>query len=178
MNQFQVAITVLIIWSIIVPSIFGIAFGYFRSSFFSFGPSPTLYIIGINYPVATWPTYIWLSIFCVVQRSVTTFVGDTIFPWVSSVILNPDIPEIRISKLNALVVSNITPILFDFLALFNTGLALSQFDFWLYSFLGTTIIGLFNTAYMISKKTVEPAPLLDNGYSLVSDLEMEELSQE
>jgi hypothetical protein len=80
----KLALASLIIWIVFVALIFGFVFDYFSSAFYSFGPSPNLYIVGINYKVDTWAKYGWISIYAFGQSFIVTLAGDSIYPWINA----------------------------------------------------------------------------------------------
>lgn len=148
------ALALLVAWLIIVVIIFGSVFGYFSASFFAFGPSPALYIIGINYYVDTWPRYIWISTYITVQNFIITFAGDNIYPWINAVILNRQQPDITMPKIEAFAITNTMYATFAILGLFSTGITMTQVDFWLYGFASTTLAGMIQSYRCIKNKRV------------------------
>ena len=152
----KVALIVLFIWTIIVVSIFGTVFDYYSAPFFSVGPSPNLYIVGINYVVDTWPKYCWIIIYTFVQAFVITVCGDSIYPWINAVVLNPQAGYITMSKPVAFMITNSMYLLFNLQSLLSTGIAYSQLGFSISMILGTTIGGCIVSGIRISKKEVKP----------------------
>lgn len=150
----ELALASLVCWVIFISVIFGTVFDYYQSSFFSFGPSPTLYIIGINYLVNTWPKYCWIVTYTFGQSFIVTFAGDNIYPWINAVILNKQAPEITMSKPKAMFITNTMYATFSILTLFSTGINMSQIGFFLSSFAGSTIAGLIQSWRCIKNKKV------------------------
>ena len=150
----KLALAILIGWSITIIIIFGVVFDYFSSSFYSFGPSPTLYIIGINYLVDTWPKYGWLSIYVFMQSFIVTLAGDSIYPWINAVVLNPQAEYIEIPKSTAFIITNTMYLTFNILTLFSTGISMSQLGFFLSSTCGSMIAGAIISGRCIMKKKI------------------------
>lgn len=144
----------LIAWLVFVVLIFGLVFDYFQSTFFSFGPSPELIIIGINYTVDTWYSYYWISTFAFCQAFIITFAGDNIYPWINAVVLNRQIPTLNMSKLSAFAITNLMYNTFSILGLFVIGISMSQFDFWVYSTTGASLAGAIQSWRCIRDKLV------------------------
>lgn len=152
----QVALSVLIIWCIIVALVFGLIFDYFSSSFYSIGPSPTLYIIGINYYVDTWFKYLWFIIYTFTQSFIVTLAGDSIYPWINAVVLNPQAKHIEMSKKSAFCITNLMYLTFNIMTLFSTGISMSQLGFFISSTTGSMIAGAIISARCLMKKNVQP----------------------
>lgn len=151
------ALASLIVWIVFVALIFGFVFDYFQSAFYSFGPSPDLYIVGINYRVDTWPKYGWISIYTFGQSFIVTLAGDSIYPWINAVVLNPQAEHINMSKTSAFIITNTMYLTFNILTLFSTGMSLSQLGFFITSTAGTTIAGgIISYQRLQDKKTLLP----------------------
>jgi hypothetical protein len=158
----EAALACLVGWVVFVAVIFGTVFDYYKSSFFSFGPSPNLYILGINYLVDTWPKYCWIIGYTFGQSFIVTFAGDNIYPWINAVILNKQAPEIYISKTRAMIITNVMYSTFSILTLFSTGINMSQIGFFLASFIGSGIAGIIQSFRCIKNKKVVTDIELDN----------------
>lgn len=143
---------VLIIWTVISGVVLGLVFDLFSTPFFSFGPSDNLYTIGINYNINSWSKYAFVSIFLVVQGFITNYIGDALFPWINSVVLNPDADEIKMPKVRAWFVTNNTYFLFVCLSLLSLGMSMSQFDLFVYSNAAGLAAGWIQSAIRLNAK--------------------------
>lgn len=141
-------------WVLICGLVFIFEFEFLRTPFFSFGPSSDLRIIGLGITVDTWTKYLLLVSYIFIDTFVRYYVADTVFPWINSVVMNPDIEEINVSKTFAWSVSNYTPLLFSINSLFNIGLTMSQFDFFLVSTISGVISGAITTLISVKAKRV------------------------
>ncbi len=151
----KLALASLVAWLVFIALIFGFVFDYFESSFYSFGPSPTLNIIGINYLVDTWPKYGWLSVYVFSQSFIVTLAGDSIYPWINAVVLNPQAEFIEIPKINAFIITNMMYLTFNLLTLFSTGISMSQLGFFVSSTCGSMIAGMIISGKCIMNKRIK-----------------------
>lgn len=142
-------------WVVFVAIIFGTLFDYFSSEFYSFGPSPTLYIVGINFLVDTWPKYIWLCIYVMCQSFIISFAGDIIYPWINAVVLNTQATYIEIPKVEAFFIVNGMYLVFNLFTLFSIGISMSQLGFFICSTIGSTLAGAIISGKCIKKKVIK-----------------------
>lgn len=150
----ETALVVLVLWVVFVAIIFGTLFDYYASPFFEIGPTPTLYIVGINYLVDTWPKYLWIVGYSFGQAFIVTFAGDNIYPWINAVILNKQAPEITMSKTRAYIIANTMYNTFTALTLFSIGINMSQMGFFFASACGSGLAGAIQSWRCIKNKIV------------------------
>jgi len=155
---------ILVIWTIISGIILGIVFGLFSTPFFRFGPSDNLYTIGTNYNINNWYNYIFISIFLVVQGFITSLVADSLYPWIYSVVLNPDISEIKVPKIKAWIITNNTFLLYTCLQLLSLGMSMTQIDLFIYSNGAGLVAGWIQSYIRLRSKTYP-----------IEDIELEEV---
>ncbi len=158
----KVALSILIGWCLFVALVFGFVFDYFSSSFYSIGPSPTLYIIGINYYVDNWFKYSWFIVYVFTQSFIVTLAGDSIYPWINAVVLNPQAKHIEMSKQSAFCITNLMYLTFNVLTLFSTGISMSQLGFFISSTCGSMIAGAIISAKCLMKKEIKVEEKLEN----------------
>lgn len=151
-NDKVIVSIILVAWAVIAAIILGTVFDFFDTTFFSFGPRPGLYTIGTNYNINTWSRYITVSLFLVFQGFIITFAGDYMYPWINSVVLNPDIETIRMPKIQAWLLTNNMYLTFTFLGLFSLGAGMAQIDLFIYSNLASLIAGGLQSAIKIKQK--------------------------
>lgn len=147
---------VIVCWSAIVTILLGTVFDFFDSPFFRFGPSDNLYTVGTNYNINTWGRYTTVSIILASQGFVITFVGDYMYPWINSVLLNPDVKTVHTPKVQSWILANNMYFNFTYLSLFTLGAGYAQVDLFIYSNLASLIAGGIQSAIKISQKTYAP----------------------
>lgn len=148
----------LITWTAVSGIILGAVFDLFSTPFFSFGPNPELYTIGINYNIDTWSRYVFVSLFLILQGFITKYIGDCLFPWINSVVMNPDAGVMKMPKIRAWLITNNTYLMFVCLSLLSLGMAMSQIDLFIYTNIAGLTAGCVQSYIRIKVKKITPDP--------------------
>lgn len=158
------------IWLAICVFIFGYFLDFFGSTYFRFGPSDDLVIVGLSIRVNTWDRYILLMLYQFIDPVIGVASGDFVFPWVYSSVMNPDKKEIDVPKFQAWSIANYTWLLKSAKRLFSLGVSMSQIDFFLMDELGALVTGAI-TSFICVKEKIYVAP-----YDVVDqDIDLEEV---
>ena len=74
-------ISVLAVWMVII-TLMPIILGFTESTFFSFGPNTTVAFFGMR--VDTWPRWVFIIVYIVINQILQTYGLETITPWTVS----------------------------------------------------------------------------------------------
>lgn len=144
---------VLLVWISIVLVVFG-CLGVFQSSFFRFGPSPSLHFMTI--PVDTMGEWAFLALYCCVDTLIKTFGHDSMVPWLTHTISDPKAPTLPYRRAVCLAVMEIYYCYVHISCMFKFFLSLAQFDFVLISACSDLAMKIFSYgAFMADKRTAE-----------------------
>lgn len=152
------------VWMFFVSVILVSFFGFLNSSYFHFGPSPSLSLLGTNLLIDTWDKYILYSAYLCIDSFIVVFIGETILPWINASILNQEAKTISNDKTQTFVFVNAMYILMVFRALFSIGSSMTQIDFFIYTNIGRLVAGSLTAGIAIYKKEYETKP---NAYDLL-----------
>jgi hypothetical protein len=161
LTNFSVVLAFYTLWIAICALVFGLALDFFASPYFSFGPSDSLYVIGLGLYINTWLKYWLLMSYSVASPFVGVYVGDTIYPWINSVVMNPDVKEMDVSKPIAWLITNYMWVLFALSNIFGIGVSMTQFDLFLAAQVGSITSGMITSYIAVSAKSTATDSELD-----------------
>lgn len=153
LRRFIVVLTIYTTWIAICATVFGLVLDFFDTPYFSFGPSSNLYILGLGVVIDTWLKYCLLILYAIVNPFISVYTGDTIYPWINSVVMNPDIKTIDIPKPVAWLVTNYMWTINALSYLFSIGLSMTQFDLFLATNVSAVISGAITSFIALSGKS-------------------------
>jgi len=90
--------------------------------------------------------------YTVANPFINVYVGDTIYPWINAVVMNPDIKTIDIPKPIAWLITNYMWIAFSLGNVFSIGASMTQFDFFLAAQVGSITSGMITSYSALSAK--------------------------
>lgn len=125
--------TILCMWLFGSLTFFGIALDANNNSFFGFGPSDDLKILGLNYPVDTWTRYSALSVYVVIQYFIITLIGSDIHKSLVKLLLGKSVGLQRYMYCFGYCAAYGLTALWTIMIFINMGITMTQCDFWLYS---------------------------------------------
>ena len=85
-NDKRVTAPILMVWLVAIIIIFS-SLGVWRSTFFRFGPSPSLHFMTIA--IDTAEEWTMLALYCFVDTLIKTFGHDSIVPWLIHTLSDP-----------------------------------------------------------------------------------------
>lgn len=150
--RFSAVLAAFTLWVALCALVFGLVFDFFASPYFNFGPSDSLYIIGLGIYINTWLKYWLLMTYTVANPFINVYVGDTIYPWINAVVMNPDIKKMDVSKPVAWLITNYMWIAFSLGNVFSIGVSMTQFDLFLASQVGSIASGMITSYLAIRSK--------------------------
>ncbi len=147
------------IWKIIVVVLW-ISLGMFSSDYYRFGPSDTLMLAFVDIPINTWPKYMVIISYVIIDCLLKVVSGDFVYPWINAVVMNPSI-TIKQNKSTTYILTNYYWGLNSFNTIFFFALSMSQVDFALVGAISGIIAGMISSYYVIfdPKRDVEGIPL-------------------
>ena len=148
-------ISVLAVWMVII-TLMPIILGFTESTFFSFGPNTTVAFFGMR--VDTWPRWVFIIVYIVINQILQTYGLETITPWMINEIQNKKVKHMSMSPLMTQLVLGLWTIYLWSGRLFGLQVMISQIDF----LICVLISDLFATAlvtqmYIREKKANEYA---------------------
>ena len=117
---------IIVVWSIGVVIIFS-SLGVLQSSFFRFGPSPTLHFMTVQ--IDTFQEWSLLMIYCVCDTLVKSFSHDALVPFFTTVLADSKCKDLPYSKATCLFIVEIYYLFVHCSYVFKFFLSLSQIDF-------------------------------------------------
>lgn len=161
---FIVVLSVFTVWIAASALVFGLVLDFYSSPYFNVGPSANLYILGSGICVDTWPKYCILLVYLMVNPFIAVYAGDTLYPWINAVVMNPDIKTIDISKPVAWIITNYMWGITSISYIFSIGLGMTQIDFYLASTFAVALSGFITSYVSLSgKEYEESSPDLELG---------------
>ena len=122
----RLAVTVLMVWLIIVMSIFK-DIGLLDTSFMTFGPSSTAKFMGVV--LDSWYKWSMVAGFTLVNTSINDFMSDAISPWILNTITDHKSKYIPYPKYMCLGIAQLWAIYCNLMSVFGMFLAMTQIDF-------------------------------------------------
>lgn len=122
----RVAVTFLMIWLIIVLTLFK-DIGLLDTSFMSFGPSPTTKFMGVV--LDTWYKWNMVACFTLINTSINDFMSDAISPWIINTITDHKSKFIPYPRFVCLGISQLWAVYCNLMSVFGMFLAMTQVDF-------------------------------------------------
>lgn len=137
----------------------------YKSSYYKFGPSDTMFLAFTNVAIDTWAKYTWLVIYIIFSCFMTVISGDWVYPWINAVVMNPD-AILRTSKSSAYIIVNYFWIINSLYNIFFFALTYTQVDLALFTIFSSMIGGLLSSRFMIYNKNrqVSTQPVNYNQY--------------
>ena len=153
LRRFIVVLVIYTTWIAICATVFGLVLDFFDTPYFSFGPSSDLYILGLGVVIDTWLKYCLLMLYAIINPFISVYTGDTIYPWINSVVMNPDIKTIDMPKPVAWLVTNYMWTINALSYLFSIGLSMTQFDLFLATNVSAITSGAITSFIALSGKS-------------------------
>jgi len=122
----RVAVTFLMLWLIIVMTLFK-DIGLLDTSFMSFGPSPTTKFMGVV--LDTWYKWNMVACFTLINTSINDFMSDAISPWILNTITDHKNKYIPYPRFVCLGISQLWAVYCNLMSVFGMFLAMTQIDF-------------------------------------------------
>ena len=143
----RVAITVICVWSCCVLICL---IGYNPLSIFTFGPSSTLIIFGIQ--IDTWLRWSTVMTYIIINQCIETYGLNTISPWLINDIQNKHVTTIGHSKLTVQTINLFWNLYLRLSWLIAMRLVFTQFDFILMITIMTCLTSICTTAHYLKTK--------------------------
>ena len=154
-NDKRFTALVLMVWLILIVVIF-FSLGVLHSSFFRFGPSPSLHFMTI--PIDTAEEWMMLAAYCFVDTLFKTFGHDSIVPWLTHTLSDPKCKTLPYRRPVCLAVMEVYFAYVHVSGMFKFFLSLTQFDFVLINMLADMSMKVYSySSYMESKVYIPPA---------------------
>ena len=153
-NDKRVTATILMVWLVAIIIIFS-SLGVWRSTFFRFGPSPSLHFMTIA--IDTAEEWTMLALYCFVDTLIKTFGHDSIVPWLIHTLSDPKCKTLPYRKSVCLIVMEVYYAYVHVSGMFKFFLSLTQFDFVLINMCADLAMKIFSyNSYMEHKAYVSP----------------------
>lgn len=118
-----------------------------NSTFFRFGPSPDLTLVGV--PIHTWPEYSCVVVYTLCSTCFRTLHGEVLSPWIMTRVQTTDMKSDYTLKHARFVV--IVSVVFTWLDWFMyLNILLTQLDFLLVEVAGNLAVTLYTTAHFLT----------------------------
>lgn len=154
-NDKRATAAVLAVWLTLIVIIFS-SLGVLHSSFFRFGPSPSLHFMTIA--IDTVEEWLVLALYCFADTLVKTFGHDSIVPWLTHTISDPKCRTLPYRRPVCLAVMEVYFAYVHVSGMFKFFLSLTQFDFVLINMLADMCMKIYSYgSYMESKAYVPSA---------------------
>ena len=122
----RLAVTVLMVWLIIVMTVFK-DIGLLDTSFMQFGPCSTAKFMGVV--LDTWYKWGMVAGFTLLNTSVNDFMSDAISPWILNTITDHKSKFIPYPKHTCLLIAQLWSVYCNLMSVFGMFLAMTQIDF-------------------------------------------------
>lgn len=119
------ATIIISVWISILTFVF-IEFGFFKSDFFHFGPSETVYFL--NKKINTWELWSVVVVYTIINQIITTYSLETITPWIINEVQAPG-AYLTIDKRSVLTITTIWYLFMWLSRILGIQILLSQIDF-------------------------------------------------
>ena len=145
----------LLVWLVMIIIIF-FSLGVLHSSFFRFGPSPSLHFMTIA--IDTMEEWTMLAVYCCVDTLIKTFGHDSIVPWLTHTLSDPKCRTLPYRRSVCLAVMEVYFAYVHISGMFKFFLSLTQFDFVLINMLADMSMKIYSySSYMESKAYIPPS---------------------
>lgn len=165
LRRLVVAEVIVTLWIALCALVFGLCLDFFESQYFNFGPSSDLLVLGLGICIDTWTKYALIMLYAMMNPFIMVYTADMIYPWINSVVMNPDVKTINIPIGVAWMLTNYMWIISSISGLFSIGLSMTQFDFFAAGLVAVAVSGMI-TSYIT---------LSDKEFNKVVDMELEEV---
>lgn len=122
----RLAVTVLMVWLVIVMTVFK-DIGLLDTSFMQFGPCSTAKFMGVV--LDTWYKWGMVASFTLLNTSVNDFMSDAISPWILNTITDHKSKFIPYPKHTCLLIAQLWAVYCNLMSVFGMFLAMTQIDF-------------------------------------------------
>jgi hypothetical protein len=161
----RLAVVVLMVWLIIVMSIFK-DIGLLDTSFMTFGPSPTAKFMGVV--LDSWYKWGMVATFTLINTSVNDFMSDAISPWILNTITDHKSKYIPYPKYICLGIAQLWAIYCNLMSVFGMFLAMTQIDFVLIRMMADLTVNTYTNLKFMRFKEFSP--------DKYNDIEMQTIS--
>ena len=165
---------VLMVWLILIVVIFS-SLGVLHSSFFRFGPSPSLHFMTIA--IDTVEEWTMLAVYCFVDTLVKTFGPDSIVPWLTHTLSDPKCRTLPYRKSVCLAVMEVYFAYVHVSGMFKFFLSLTQFDFVLINMLADMSMKIYSYSSFMESKVFIPPPASDPDSQTLMMLPVDEVGK-
>jgi hypothetical protein len=145
----RIAITVLIIWLIVVLTAFQ-SIGLFHSDFMRFGPSPTTKIMTIT--IDNWHEWWLVAGASFWSTCMNDFFSDALGPFFINTIQDHKTKYLPYSKLTCYIILQLWSTYCCLMSIFSVGLLMSQIDFLLIRLVADLLVNSFTTFKFLKNK--------------------------
>jgi len=141
-----------------------LSLGVYHSSYYSYGPSKDLILPFTNIVIDTWIKWIALIIHTFASNIIETIIGDMVYPWITSVVLNPEVPLYHNNR-NTIIIVNLFFTVKSLSTLLFFMISFAQFDIAFTAVLSQLLAGLYSTTKVVnmpSRRATLPSEPLNN----------------
>lgn len=149
----RIAVLVLMIWLIIVLSIFK-DIGMLDTQFMTFGPSKDTIFMSLR--IDSWRKWGVIALFVFLNTSVNDFMSDAINPWIINTITDHKSRYIPYPKGICLMISQIWSIYCNIMSVFGMFIAMTQIDFVLIRMCADLLVNTYTNLKFMRYKEFSP----------------------
>lgn len=154
-----------LIWKVVVLILWS-TLGMYRSKYYSFGPSDSLYLAFVDVAIDTPVKYAAIMCYIVAECALKVYSGDLVYPWINTVVMNPGV-EVPHDLRIAYAVTNLYWGVNCFNTIFFFALGFAQVDFALAIGMTSLISGMV-TSYIV---VFDPERPHAGGHSKIANID-------